>query len=91
MALHRDRGDDSPRDLPGHVELRRSAARRPLATATLACPSCDAPVALDPALPPLRPADPIACPFCARGGPVREFLSLATPARAARVTVHVVV
>ena len=39
---------------------------------------------------PVRPADPIACPFCGTSGAVRDFLSLEDPARPARVVVRVV-
>jgi hypothetical protein len=59
-----------------------------LGSGTLACPRCDAPVA--PAAGGMSPADPLACPFCAHGGPVREFLSLAAPSRPARVELRVV-
>jgi hypothetical protein len=58
-----------------------------LGTGTLACPRCDAPVALAAAV---SPAEPVACPFCDHGGAVRDFLSLADPARPARVAVRVV-
>jgi hypothetical protein len=72
--------DDGPR------ELRYRASSTQLATGTLACPRCDAPVA--PARP-LTPAERIACPFCGHADPVREFLSLAPPTRPARVVVRV--
>jgi hypothetical protein len=65
----------------------RQAHRSVLATGTLACPACDAPVA--PGEAPLRPADPLACPYCLHHGAVRDFLSLAPPSRPARVTVRV--
>lgn len=66
-------------------EIRRSTSTR-LAHGTLACPRCDAPVAPTGRL---SPADPIACPYCATAGAVRDFLSLASPARPAHVEVHV--
>jgi hypothetical protein len=69
-----------------HHEIR-PARSTVLATGTLACPECDAPVAPGPV--PLRPADAVACPYCAHDGPVRDFLSLATPSRPARVVVRV--
>jgi hypothetical protein len=59
-----------------------------LGTGTLACPRCDAPVAL--AAGAATPADPLACPFCSHGGALRDFLSLADPARPARVELRVV-
>ena len=73
--------------LGGTQEIRLVARSWVLATGTLACPACDAPVA--PARP-LSPPDPIGCPYCGHGGAVRDFLSLASPARPARVTVRVV-
>ena len=65
---------------------RRSRSTR-LGVGTLACPHCDAPVALAG---PLSPVAAIACPFCGHGGPLREFLSLRAPTRPARVVVRVV-
>ena len=59
-----------------------------LASGTLACPACDAPVMPGPR--PLAPADPLGCPYCAHAGAVRDFLSLAPPARPARVVVRIV-
>ena len=73
----------------GGVEEERRAARSSrLATGTLACPRCDAPVALAGRR--LAPSSPLACPYCEHGGVLREFLSLAVPARPARVVVRVV-
>lgn len=72
----------------GRHEERRRAGTGRLATGTLACPACDAPVA--PAAGPLSPADPIGCPFCDHSAAVRDFLSLASPARPARVVVRVI-
>jgi hypothetical protein len=68
-------------------DYRRRVNTGHLGTGTLACPRCDAPVA--PAAP-LAPADPLRCPYCRHGGPVRDFLSLAAPTRPARVAVRVV-
>jgi uncharacterized protein YbaR (Trm112 family) len=73
--------------LGGTEELRRVVRSTRLATGTLACPECDAPVAPGPA--PLRPADTLACPYCRHAAAAREFLSLAAPTRPARVAVHV--
>ena len=93
MAFHRGiDGSDPVRAEPitttaGAEELRRVTRTSVLATGTLACPRCDAPVA--PAGP-VRPADAIGCPYCGHGAAVRDFLSLAAPARPARVEVRVV-
>lgn len=74
--------------LGGSHEERRIVRTSRLATGTLACPSCDAPVSPGPR--PLSPADPLACPYCGRLGAVRDFLTLGDPARPARVVVRVV-
>jgi hypothetical protein len=71
----------------GHHEERRATRPWHLATGSLACPECDAPVTL--ATHSAAPTDPMQCPFCDRPGAVRDFLSLATPPRAPRV--HVLV
>ena len=68
------------------LEKRPSHSAR-LATGTLACPACDVPVAPGPL--PLAPADLIGCPYCRHVATVRDFLSLATPGRPARVEVRV--
>lgn len=73
----------------GHHEERRAARPWHLATGSLACPGCDAPVILATA--PARPTDALACPFCNHRGALREFLTLAVPARAPRVHVRVVI
>jgi hypothetical protein len=68
-----------------HDERRTRTSR--LGVGTLACPHCDAPVALAG---PVAPAAPLLCPYCGHGGAVRDFLSLAAPTRPARVVVRVV-
>ena len=68
-------------------EERRVGRSWLLATGTLACPACDAPVV--PANGPMSPADALDCPFCDHAAAVREFLSLAYPSRPARVAVRV--
>jgi hypothetical protein len=73
--------------MSGTEEERRVTRSTRMATGTLACPRCDAPVA--PAGP-LAPADPLGCPFCLHAGAVRDFLSLAAPTRPARVAIRVV-
>jgi hypothetical protein len=88
VAFHRRIDDPEPANRPpGAYEVRRARSSR-LATGTLACPHCDAPVAIGGAW--LAPADGIACPYCDHAGPAREFLSVAPPTRPARVTVRVV-
>lgn len=92
MSLHR--GIDGPSPLepepvggpPGLHEERRARRSTRLASGTLACPACDAPVA-----PPDRPLGMtarLACGFCGETGPVRAFLSLAEPTRPTRVVVR---
>jgi hypothetical protein len=73
--------------MSGTEQERRVARMSRIATGTLACPRCDAPVA--PAGP-LAPVDTLRCPFCLQAGAVRDFLSLAAPTRPARVAVRVV-
>jgi len=68
-------------------EERRRARSSHLASGTLACPSCDAPVALAR---PASPAHPLDCPYCAHAAHVRDFLSLASPTRPAHVSVRIV-
>jgi hypothetical protein len=74
--------------LGGVEEERRVARSGVLATGTLACPECDAPVAPGPH--PLSPASGLRCPMCDHAGAVRDFLSLEPPVRPARVVVRVV-
>lgn len=89
MAIHRDSDRTEPAEgLAGVHELRRATRTGHLASGTLACPACDAPVAPGPAA--LTPTDGIGCPVCAHEGVVRDFLSLAEPTRPARVNVRVV-
>ena len=88
MSLHRDIDGSEPIRAEGleTVEQRRARSTR-LATGTLACPECDAPV-MPPG--PVAPSAALACPYCLHAGLVREFLSLAPPTRPARVVVRVV-
>lgn len=87
MAFHR-RIDREPIGTTGGTEeLRPARNTTELATATMACPECDAPVM--PAGP-VHPADLAMCPFCGTTGAVRDFLTLEDPARPARVVVRVV-
>ena len=68
-------------------EERRNTRSTHMASGTLACPACDAPVAAGGRV--LTPPDQLDCPYCDHSGPVRQFLSLASPARPARVAIHV--
>lgn len=94
MAFFRDFGGSGQfgweRDgrADGVQEERRVARSTRLGEGTLACPGCDAPVALGDA--PVSPSDPLGCPFCGHEGSVRDFLSLARPTRPTRVVVRVV-
>jgi hypothetical protein len=94
VALHRGiDGSDPGRPEPvarlaGSFEKRKAHRVWRLGTGTLACPLCDAPVAL--AAGHVTPAQPLACPFCGHTAAVRDFLSLTSPSRPARVEVRVV-
>ena len=88
MAFHRRIDSEPVGTAGGTEELRPSRGTTELATGTMACPECDAPVM--PAGP-VGPADAIGCPFCGTAGAVRDFLSLEDPSRPARVVVRVVV
>jgi hypothetical protein len=79
--------DRAARATGAHHEERRSTRSTRLGIGTLACGSCDAPVALAG---PLSPGDELTCPFCRHSAPARGFLSLALPTRPARVVVRVV-
>lgn len=81
--------DDGERvgGLDGAREIRRADRSTVVATGTLACPACDAPVAPGPR--PLSPSEALCCPLCAHAGRVRDFLSLGQPTRPARVVVRV--
>jgi hypothetical protein len=71
----------------GRHERRRTETSWQLATGTLACPACDAPVL--PSLEPMSPPDRMACGYCRHAGAVRDFLSLGEPTRPTRVAVRV--
>jgi hypothetical protein len=83
------RWTSDPREGPESklVEQRRATRTDRLTEATIACPRCDAPVAVGPA--PLTLADTLRCPFCASHGPVRDFLSLSVPTRPTHVVLRV--
>ena len=94
MALHRGIDGSEPLraepigQLAGPHEHRPATAAWRLATGTLACPRCDAPVALPGGH--VAPADPLGCPYCDHGAAVRDFLSLTAPSRPARVELRLV-
>ncbi len=75
------------RPTPGHEERRRAVRSGQLAVGTVACPRCDAPVAIGER--PLPASARLGCPFCAHQAPLREFLTLGAPTRPARVVVRV--
>jgi hypothetical protein len=58
-----------------------------MATGTLACPACDAPVL--PSSNAMSLPETLSCGFCRHFGAVRDFLSLAEPTRPTRVAVRV--
>ena len=93
MALHRGfDGSEPVRPQPvgrlGRVAADPRVGRvGTLGTGTLACPGCDAPVALAGTR---RPSEALSCPFCGRDGALRDFLSLAAPTRPARVEIRLV-
>ena len=92
MTFHRGiDGSDAIRSEPVARESGAHEERRTRSTwlgaGTLACPRCDAPVALAPG--PSSPAAALGCPFCRHSGAVRDFLSLTGPVRPARVDVRV--
>ena len=89
MSLQRGMDGGEPkvgRPSEAQEEIRIARSTR-LASGTLACPACDAPVSPGGAR--LAPPDPLVCPFCHHGGRVRDFLSLGEPTRPARVVVRV--
>src|ERR1039458_5251711 len=79
--------DDSQPGRPDPItrveEERRLAHAGRLASGTLACARCYAPIALGAGS--LSLTDALTCPFCSNRGPVRDFLSLGVPTRPARV------
>jgi hypothetical protein len=88
MAFHRRIDEPEPANRPaGSYEVRRARSTR-VASGSLACPLCDAPVAVPGAS--LGPADALTCPYCGHGDAAREFLTLGEPTRPARVAVRVV-
>jgi hypothetical protein len=93
MALHREIEGAPPlrprpvERLAGRHELHRADRARHVATGTLACPACDAPILPGPEG--ISPAELISCGFCLHVAAVRDFLSLTEPTRPTRVAVRV--
>ena len=93
MALHRGMDGSDPARPQGIERLtdtheeRRNQRVHKVASGTLACPQCDAPVAPAGTM---APQDSISCPVCLHDGKVRDFLSLTQPTRPAHVDVNVV-
>lgn len=72
----------------GWQEERHAARPWSLGPATLACPCCDAPVALGGRA--VKFSQSLDCPFCYHAAPLRDFLSLALPSRPARVEIRMI-
>lgn len=70
----------------GARDIEEVADSLRVASGTLACPRCDAPIGLGGRAASF--AEDLDCPFCRHSGALREFLSLATPTRPARVQVR---
>jgi len=68
----------------GYEEERHATRTKRVASGTLACARCDAPVALSGSV---GLTASLTCPYCAHEAPVRDFLSLASPTRPTRVAV----
>lgn len=84
--LGRGRVDPVARATEGQVEQRRAVRSGHVCAGTLACARCDAPVAAGETG--LTLTQELQCPYCAHRAPVRDFLSLASPTRPARVVVR---
>jgi hypothetical protein len=80
MALDRER-------LAGRHEIRREVRSSHLATGTLACPGCDAPVLPGPGA--VSVLEAFSCGYCGHAASLRDFLSLGEPTRPTRVNVRV--
>ncbi len=75
------------RQPPALREQRPAPDSTRLCEGTLACPGCDAPVAIGGG--PLPVQQNLACPYCRHRASATDFLSLATPTRPNRVVVRV--
>ncbi len=86
-------GSDPARPQPiearaGAYEYRHASRAWRLGPATLACPRCDAPVSLGGRS--VKLTVQLHCPYCRHTAPLRDFLSLAAPARPARVEIRMI-
>ena len=83
-----DRSDMGPQErrerLPGPINHVERAPTWVVGGGTFACPGCDVPVAFGGAL---ELTAALACPYCARTAPARDYLSLTDEPRPARVRV----
>jgi hypothetical protein len=88
MAFHKgiDGADPIRGERIGRLHEEHRLRSRVMASGTLACPRCDAPVLPGRAL---SPAEPLGCGFCGHDGAVRDFLSLAQPTRPAHVEIRI--
>jgi hypothetical protein len=88
VSIQRPFDDAEPvrHDAMETVEERRSAGFGLVATGTLACPACDAPVSPGAGL---APQDDLQCPVCLHHGVTRDFLSLSAPTRPAKVEIWI--
>lgn len=84
MPVERETSSEHAKHVRIEYRIRHSDR---LASGTLACPACDAPVS---PVGRMSPAASLGCPFCGHGGAVRDFLTLGAPTRPARVVVRVV-
>lgn len=84
-----DGASPSPRAATVYEQKRPTIRSTLLAVGTLACGGCDAPIAIGDR--PLALGEELTCPFCGRLGPARDFLSLTSPTRPARVLVRMMV
>jgi hypothetical protein len=85
-----DSSDPAPRTQPisaraGAHEDRHASPWR-VASGTLACPRCDAPIALGERAVSLT--EDLGCPFCRHAAAARDFLSLAAPSRPTHVEIR---
>lgn len=90
MALHLDPGELEPHReertelIPGAEEKRELTRIWEVAGGTFACPTCDLPVSFAGSL---SLGVVLACPYCERTAPARDYLSLTDSPRPARVRV----